>query len=412
MSNTATPYFQQGSHPQPLVVKGSYVAPPQKSNEQDNTQYSQPGVYAHSPSSHHYNRGTTTTDLKPDVPVGRPCRDVFWGIFFYAHVFFLGGLAVTFTPSMIQDVAEGVEQGGQRMLRMLDEQYNGNQSSDVEIDPAPLVVALCFSSLFALGISSLALGFMMSFAQALIKMALFFNIAFFGLLAVFSFLGGAAGMALMCLLMSAFSAYYAYQVWDRIPFAASNLVTAVTAVRANMGLAWYAYLSLVILFGWSIFWSISTVSTVYVLGDCNAQFECQNEISSIIIFLFLVSYYWTMQVISNVVNVTTSGTVGTWWMVPQEANGCCSRAVQDSYFRSMTTSFGSICLGSLIVAILQAIKETLHQARDQYDSALACCAECLVGCIESIMEYFNKWAFGAYSNEETLKLVVCSIVLT
>ena len=395
MSSTATPYYQQGSYPEPLVVSGTYVASSQNSDRTAKySRNSDVGVYVDSNAARLYDQGTTAIDLKPDAPTGRPCRDVIWAVLFYAHIFLLAGLAFTFTPTMIQDVAEGVEQGGQRMLRMLEEGNYGDQNSDVMINPAALIVSLCLSSVFALGVSSLALGFMMSFAEMLIKMALFFNIFFFGVFAIFSFLGGAVGGALMFLLMSVFSAFYAYRVWDRIPFAAANLVTAVTAVRANMGLAFYAYLSLVILFGWSIFWAICTVSTMYVLGDCNPQLECQNEIGSSIVFLFLVSYYWTIQVVSNVVHVTTSGTVGTWWMVPEEANGCCSRAVRDSYYRSMTTSFGSICLGSLVVAILQAIKETLHHAREEHGGVLACCAECLIGCIQSLMEYFNKWAFG------------------
>ena len=83
-------------------------------------------------------------------------------------------------------------------------------------------------------------------------------------------------------------------------------------------------------------------------------------------------------------------------MAPSEANGCCSKAVRDSYWRSITTSFGSICFGSLIVAILQALKEIVHNLRESDDSMLACCAECLIGWIESLVEYFNKWAFGEF----------------
>jgi hypothetical protein len=60
----------------------------------------------------------------------------------------------------------------------------------------------------------------------------------------------------------------------------------------------------------------------------------------------------------------------------------------------MTTSFGSICLGSLIVAIIQAVKEMVYSARENGDSFVACMAECLIGCIESLVEYFNKWAYG------------------
>jgi Plasma-membrane choline transporter len=92
-------------------------------------------------------------------------------------------------------------------------------------------------------------------------------------------------------------------------------------------------------------------------------------------------------------HVTTAGTVGTFWFVPEEANGCCSSAVRDSYVRSLTTSFGSICFGSLIVAIIQAVKEMVHSMRENGDSFVACCAECILGCIESLVEYFNKWAY-------------------
>ena len=31
--------------------------------------------------------------------------------------------------------------------------------------------------------------------------------------------------------------------------------------------------------------------------------------------------------------------------------------------------------------------------REQDDGILLCCAECLLGCLEALAEYFNKWAF-------------------
>lgn len=160
-----------------------------------------------------------------------------------------------------------------------------------------------------------------------------------------------------------------------------------------MGLVFYAYLSLILLFGWTIWWSAASVSTILVVHECDGDGECGKEIQGLYVFLFLVSYYWTCQVITNVVHVTVAGTVGSWWWVPHEASGCCSRAVQDSYRRSLTTSFGSICFGSLIVAIIQALKEILHQMRQQDDGIMICIADCLLGCIESLVEYFNKWAF-------------------
>ena len=95
----------------------------------------------------------------------------------------------------------------------------------------------------------------------------------------------------------------------------------------------------------------------------------------------------------NVVHVTTAGTVGTWWFEPREANGCCSKAVRDSYMRSLTTSFGSICLGSLIVALIQTVREFVRSLREEGDSLVVCCADCILGCIESMVEYF-KYVLG------------------
>ena len=130
---------------------------------------------------------------------------------------------------------------------------------------------------------------------------------------------------------------------------------------------------------------ISATSTLYVTGNCNAEGECES-VNGGLVFLFMLSYYWTAQVISNVVHVTTAGTVGTWWFVPTEASGCCSKAVRESYVRSLTSSFGSICFGSLIVALIQATREMVRSIRDSDDSLLACIADCILGCLGKFSE--------------------------
>ena len=60
----------------------------------------------------------------------------------------------------------------------------------------------------------------------------------------------------------------------------------------------------------------------------------------------------------------------------------------------MTTSFGSICFGSLLVALIQALRSLANEAQQNGDSGiLGCIAECILACLQSIVEYFNKWAF-------------------
>lgn len=85
--------------------------------------------------------------------------------------------------------------------------------------------------------------------------------------------------------------------------------------------------------------------------------------------------------------------VGTWWFAPEEANSCCSSAIRDSFVRATTYSFGSICFGSLIVAIIEATREMVRQSRESGDGILVCLADCCLGCLESLVEYFNNWAY-------------------
>ena len=85
-----------------------------------------------------------------------------------------------------------------------------------------------------------------------------------------------------------------------------------------------------------------------------------------------------------------SGVVATWWIVPEDASSCCSSAIWDSLKRTLTTSFGSICFGSLLVAIIQALRALANTARSQDDGILLCLAECILACIAGLIEYFNK----------------------
>ena len=84
--------------------------------------------------------------------------------------------------------------------------------------------------------------------------------------------------------------------------------------------------------------------------------------------------------------------VGNWWFEPSEANCCCSSALNNSFLRAITTSFGSICFGSLLVAILDALRLLAQTARNADDGGIgACIAECILNCLARLLEYFNKW---------------------
>jgi len=246
-------------------------------------------------------------------------------------------------------------------------------------------------------LSALMVLLMLKFAKFLIKAAIFFNIALFGLAVVFSLLKGAIGGAILSFFFFAIMCCYARAVWSRIPFATANLVTATKAIKSNCGVTLVGYLVVIVAFGWSILWCSAVLGLQHNIYKCETNADgietCSNPNYGII-FGMALSFFFTQQVLKNVVHVTVAGVVGTWWFAP-DSKGCCGAAIFGSLIRATTTSFGSICFGSLIVAILQALRTLVDAAREneEFGSMLACCLDCIIGCLQGLVEYFNKWAF-------------------
>jgi Plasma-membrane choline transporter len=102
----------------------------------------------------------------------------------------------------------------------------------------------------------------------------------------------------------------------------------------------------------------------------------------------------------NTIQVTVAGVMGTWCFVKNDARSCCSPAVTGSLYRSLTYSFGSICMGSLLQAVVTALRVLLQNARnrsrsrdDECGAVVGCILECLVRLLEDIIDYFNQWAY-------------------
>jgi hypothetical protein len=241
-----------------------------------------------------------------------------------------------------------------------------------------------------------SLTFMISCASSLISGCLFANVIFSLASSAAAFVNGWFGAGFLWLLLSALSLCYAYAVQDRIPFATSILRTSIHAVKANLGLLIIALGGLFLAVGWTVWWSLAFLSISFSDTSDDGDNPDVNGagMNGGGVFLMLFMFYWMHQIISNVSHVTVSGTVGTWWFNPAEAASCCSEAVSGSLRRSLSYSLGSIALGSLLVALIQTIRAFVQQLRQQSDdSILVCIADCILGCIEGIARYFNKWAF-------------------
>jgi Plasma-membrane choline transporter len=79
--------------------------------------------------------------------------------------------------------------------------------------------------------------------------------------------------------------------------------------------------------------------------------------------------------------------------------------------RTLTTSFGSICFGSLLVAIIQALRALANTARSHDDSILLCLAECILACIAGLIEYFNKVSDMASVVGNCVRFLICLLFM-
>lgn len=189
---------------------------------------------------------------------------------------------------------------------------------------------------------------------------------------------------ILCII-ALFNAWMFYLWRDRIPFASIMLRTVATVIEEYPATTYTAYLSSIIQFLFVFVWAVTVVL---------AQNFSQNVFAGLFVFL-LLSYYWTTQVIKNVVHVTVSGVFATWYFMKSSltGEGAPSNPTLGSFKRATTTSFGSICLGSLLVAALQTIRALIQFARNGKHQILVLIVDCIVGCIDQLLQYFNKYAF-------------------
>jgi|AntRauTorckE5430_2_1112549.scaffolds.fasta_scaffold15675_1 hypothetical protein len=368
------------------------------------------------------NNSDFVSDSSPWVTKKQPrkCRDPVFAVLLYANLAAIIGVYIKYGQNITTD-----------------ETADATDDQLEDTDYTPIVYTAAALAGFSAVFSAILMQVLMCIPGFLIKAALFFNIGLAAVAAAVSirifpisyftytdilciyiyvnetahiqsyivfqqagFYYGNLIMGIIGLVFLAIMCCYAKLVWSRIPFATANLKTGCAAVKANCGIIVMAYIFTVLAVGWSILWSLAVAGIQDTLITCKAV-VVDGETTTVcsdpnygVWFVLFISFFFMHQVLQNSVHCAVAGVVGSWWFTPN-SSGCCSSAVCGSFIRTMTTSFGSICFGSLLVAIVQALRQIIQMAKNNDDIGqfLACCLDCLLSCIESLLEYFNKWAF-------------------
>ncbi|KAF4141555.1 Plasma-membrane choline transporter [Phytophthora infestans] len=199
---------------------------------------------------------------------------------------------------------------------------------------------------------------------------------------------------------------YVCCIRKRIKFAAAHLKVAGNAIfRLPMTLV-VALIMVGVQIGWGILWVLGSLgimfhqdyikleNTTCTSESCELKYKT-GAIVGVLCGMLLI-YFWATFVLRNIIGVTTAGTVAAW---KNAAN--TPFITMGAWLRAVTLNLGSICLGSLIVAILETIVCILRLlawlAGRSGNCCLACllsCLSCIISCIESCIEFFNRFAYS------------------
>ncbi|KAG5483296.1 hypothetical protein LSCM1_04838 [Leishmania martiniquensis] len=199
---------------------------------------------------------------------------------------------------------------------------------------------------------------------------------------------GAQLMAIIFACMTFMPLLWIYLIQDRIPFTTTMLCATVSVLRRHRSL-------FVISLGSAVAsWCFVVTAVVCVLPSVLrilAGTSTGRNVIYPVVLMFCI--FWVQEVLSALVHVTVCGVVATWYFAGEKHMP--SFPVRNSFQRAVTTSFGSVCLGSLVTAVVSLVRFLIESMRSSNDgdNFWMCVMDCLVGCVEDLVRYFNQYAF-------------------
>jgi len=298
-------------------------------------------------------------------PISGP-RDLIWAILFVAHLIAVLGLCIY---GVVYTSNNTTQTGG-----LIDARY---------INKVYLITAGCAG--FAILLAVLWIFLLRRVAHYVVWFTLLFSVVMLFVAGILGFVYLKSAYFLIVFgLVGLINLLFIYLWRKRIPFATALLTVVSEVTNIYPATIIISFISLLVQALWIIIWVLTFVGAQQL-------FASNGNMGNVLIFILLVSFYWTAQVIGNTVHVTCAGTFATWYFLGGTSS-MQENPTLKSFKRATTTSFGSVCLGSLLIAIIQALRNMVRNSRNSR-SFMAIILACLLACIENLIHFFNKYAF-------------------
>ncbi|KAI0149301.1 plasma-membrane choline transporter-domain-containing protein [Pestalotiopsis sp. NC0098] len=279
--------------------------------------------------------------------------------------------------------------------------YNGSQAVGLNTNTIVLFIfCLCIAFFFSYAYVWLA----RLFPKTFIWITGILNIVFGLVTAIYMLARHYYSGGIVFLIFVAFMIFAFYTWIPRIPFSALMLKTSVDVSKS------YGHVYLVSLLGGLLAtafgaWYSITFVAVYAKyqpgqgSSCNASGGgCSSaKVTGLIVFITF-AMYWISEWLKNTIHTTISGVYGSWYFQPHNPP---QGATRGALKRSLTYSFGSISFGSLIVAIINFLRQICSIARqseasqgDIIGTILFCILGCFIGLLDWAVQFLNRYAFS------------------
>lgn len=227
------------------------------------------------------------------------CKDVFFVLLFVLQLVGMAYVGYEFGPKAFvkSHSIDGMDDDTTTSSSPSATETTGeDDTDDIKLHYHNIVNMASICGVFAIIVSALALAFMMVMSRRLVYVALVLSIGV-------SFAWGTIGIGISPqsfvpitgIITLLLSVGYMFVVWERIPFASANLTTAVTGVRDNLGLVGIAFFFQFMALVCSIWYSFAYVGLHDAMNS--AEYDTSDRAKIVVHVLFLVSYYWTFQVL-------------------------------------------------------------------------------------------------------------------
>lgn len=295
-------------------------------------------------------------------------RDLWAAILFYAHfALFIGVAVFIFTKVPSSPPSDGITVG----------------SLNVPL----LLTTLGVAVLSGVVLTAVCINFMYSAPEGVLHGCFIANIALNLGLTIMMFLRGGVGAGIVMSIMTVLGVIFYLVFRKRIPFSAVLLRTVIDGLRAYPAMLNVTAGSVVVTLLYASFW----LAVAGGLGLMHQRDRDPDALTIVLTIYTAFSLFWTSQVISNTVQTTIAGVYATYYFLHGTGQAIIAPTAS-SLRRAATYSFGSICFGSFVVAILQTMRFCVRMFSDDR-SITGCIADCILGFIEGLVQYFNYYAY-------------------